>query len=249
MKIYVVTHKPVDYPLPENYEYFQVNAKNNPVFCALNDAVGKDEISEKNPNYCELTAAYWIWKNDVQNDIVGLMHYRRFLTTNRFSSSPKKYLKADKIERLLDKYDFVSTKLYVAPTTVKEHLQVSVREKDLNLLRGVIARLYPDYLPVYDGVLAGKKSYLLNIFICKKKLWNEYYSWLFSIFGELEKEVDMTGYSTQEQRLYGYLSERLFTVYVAKNGYKVKSYPTHTVGISKWSMFIDKIKHILHLKR
>lgn len=244
MKIYVVTHKPTNYKLPDGYSFMQVNAANNSVFCSLNDALGEDNISLKNPYYCELTAAYWVWKNDKQSQIVGLAHYRRFLTTNRFSASTKNYITAKKAEKLLNKFDFISTKQYKSGCTVKEHLLENVRERDFNILRSVVESTNADYLGAFDKVFAGRKSYLLNMFICKKTLWDDYYKWLFTIFTEMEKYVDMTGYSVQEQRLYGFLSERLFTVYVNKNGYKVKSFPTHIVGVSKWQILFEKIGKI-----
>ena len=60
MKIYVVTHKKVDNPIPKNYEFIQVNAKKNGKIYDLTDDSAEDNISIKNPNYCELTASYYI---------------------------------------------------------------------------------------------------------------------------------------------------------------------------------------------
>ena len=41
-----------------------------------------DNISEKNPQYAELTTQYWVWKNyDLSNvDYVWFCHYRRYMT-------------------------------------------------------------------------------------------------------------------------------------------------------------------------
>ena len=44
----------------------------------LSDDTG-DQISAKNPMYCELTAQYWAWKN-LEADYYGFFHYRRYLS-------------------------------------------------------------------------------------------------------------------------------------------------------------------------
>lgn len=38
-----------------------------------------EHISEKNPQYCELTAQYWAWKN-TDCEYYGFFHYRRYLS-------------------------------------------------------------------------------------------------------------------------------------------------------------------------
>lgn len=245
MKIYVVTHKKMDFDLPVDYVPFQVNTVNSEIFYEFNDAVGSKQISVKNPYYCELTAAYWIWQNVIDENIIGLMHYRRFLTKNMFSVSPKYYLNRHNIEKILQRYDFIATKCFKFKQTVKEVMFDGVREHDFELLRQVILDQYPDYIDVFDKVFDGHKTYLCNIFITKKEQWDAYYSWLFSIFDKLEPLVDMTDYTEREKRLYGFLSERLFTVYIVKNGLKVKSYPLSISGLSLWRRLKQKIKNVI----
>lgn len=77
-KIYEITHKECFYPTPEEYIPIQVGKVNTKVNLPyINDENG-DSIAEKNANYCELTAWYWLWKNEKLPDYIGLCHYRRF---------------------------------------------------------------------------------------------------------------------------------------------------------------------------
>ncbi len=249
INIYVATHKKVDNPLPENYHYMMVNAngKENPYPYADNT---QDNISVKNPNYCELTCGYWIWKNDKESDVVGLAHYRRILTTNKFSSSIKSYVNQKQIEKDLEDYDFISTKLHDPLINIHDHIiRGNVRKSDLDKLTETIKEVAPDYLDTYNKVLAGRQSYLLNMLITTKDKFDAYYTWLFNILTHLETKIDMTGYSTEEKRLYGYLAERLFTVYVFKNNFKVKSYSTCIVGAKKSELVIDKILQKLRIRK
>ena len=59
-----------------------VGAEGKPALKFVGDNTG-DNISIKNPNYCELTGIYWYWKNKKANYVV-LCHYRRYFSKNNF---------------------------------------------------------------------------------------------------------------------------------------------------------------------
>ena len=62
MSVYVVTHKKFSMIPEKNYKTILVGAYKGHIFGDCYDDEGNN-ISKKNPNYCELTGAYWIWKN------------------------------------------------------------------------------------------------------------------------------------------------------------------------------------------
>ena len=57
--------------------------------------------------------------------------------------------------------------------------------------------------------------------ICRKDLWNQYCEWLFPILFELEKEIDILQYNGYQQRVFGFLAERLLNIWVRHQKLKV----------------------------
>lgn len=72
-----------------------------------------ENISIKNPNYCELTGLYWAWKN-LECEYIGLCHYRRYFAHKSKSSELEDKKQAiftkDDYERLLQRYDVILPK-------------------------------------------------------------------------------------------------------------------------------------------
>ena len=56
--------------------------------------------------------------------------------------------------------------------------------------------------------------------------------WLFNILSRLEKQIDISGYSEYNQRVYGFLAERLLNVWVEKNKLKIKECVVYNTQLS-----------------
>lgn len=226
MKIYVVTHKPVDLQLlalDKCYSVIRVGQYAREQNGLLSDAEGNN-IAEKNPNYCELTAQYWMWKNDTTSEVIGMCHYRRYFTTHALSVNPKNFLKEKDAEYFLKTYDaIVPYNQSYCVGAYKKYLSCGY-EKDLKTTKEAIQALYPEYVPFYEKYFEKSASFRLgNMLIMKREVFDAYCEWLFNILQYVEKRTDLSGYSAQEARIYGYLSERLLNVWLFANKVKCKS--------------------------
>jgi hypothetical protein len=66
---------------------------------------------------------------------------------------------------------------------------------------------------------------ICNMFIMNWDNFDAYCTWLFDILEEAEKRIDITNYSPYQQRIYGFLAERLFNVWLYAEKKKTKEYP------------------------
>ena len=84
----IITHKKFEVPKSDMFIPLHVGKKGKADLGFLGDDTG-DNISEKNPNYCELTGLYWMWKNLKDADYIGLCHYRRYFVKPKMRNSLK----------------------------------------------------------------------------------------------------------------------------------------------------------------
>lgn len=226
-EIYVVSHKPFKVPSNPIYTPIQVGYNEKNLFDnGVRDNIGIN-IANKNANYCELTALYWIWKNVADVENVGLCHYRRYFVRSLKFKNEKNFLNARSIQKILEDYEIIVPKKMNIIKNVKSFYYVygQGRKKDIDRMENIIKEKYPEYVPALEKVLAGHSAFYCNMMITSKTLYDAYCEWLFDILFCLEKVTDLSGYTREEARIYGYLSEILLNVWAEKNKLKIKYVP------------------------
>ena len=238
IKIFICAHKEV--PLPQHPYFLPIQAG-----AALHEHINGyqpddegDNISIKNPHFCELTCHYWAWKNLKNVDIVGLNHYRRYFDFTKkwhqFSAdkhfiATEDFLKQDytfpNLEDLLSKYDII--------LPIARHWRVSNTQqygdyhiaKDWEMLREIIKERSPQYIAAFEKTMDHcNKSVGYNMFITHWKHFDAYSEWLLDILFEVERRVPPIDDPIQS-RIYGYMSERLINVYCNYHHLSINSIP------------------------
>ena len=193
-----------------------------------------DNISLKNPTFCELTGLYWAWKN-IDAEYLGLVHYRRHFSGKRCGNKFKRIIGADKLDKLLNDCDIILPKKrhYFIETNKSQYLHAHHKE-GLVATENVIRELYPDYSDSFNIVMKMRSGHRFNMFIMKRSILNDYCKWLFDILFEVEKRIDISEWSQSEQRVFGYLSERLLDVWLIKNKLQFKELPYMFMEKQNW---------------
>ncbi len=225
-------------PSDEVYMPIHVGREGKDNLGYVGDNTGEN-ISIKNPNYCELTGLYWAWKN-LDCEYIGLCHYRRYFAHKSKSSKLEDKKQAiftrDDYEQLLQQYDVILPKkrnYYIE--TVRSQYEHAHNKRDLDEIEKIIKMQYPSYIEAFEKVMNSRKLHIYNMFVMNKALFDEYCTWLFDILFTLEKRIDITNYDKYNARIFGFLSERLFNIWLEKKQLKIK-----TVNV----VFLEKINWV-----
>ena len=230
IKILVATHKKYKMPADTSvYLPIHVGCEGKEDLGFQGDNSGEN-ISTLNPYYCELTGLYWAWRN-LACDYLGLVHYRRYFTktTKGYNESiniDDVILNRYEIEELLENSEVIvpkRRKYYIE--TLYSHYDHTFDGSHLDLARKMIEMKNPEYLSSFDKVMKQRSGYMFNMFIMKKELADDYFSWLFPILDSMYESIDLSDLTDFEARLFGRVSEILFNVWLDKNDLKIKEVP------------------------
>jgi hypothetical protein len=222
IKVLVAAHK--QFPMPADSVYLPVlvgAVKNyKPGIDYQRDDAGEN-ISAKNSYYNELTGIYWAWKNLKDVDAVGLVHYRRYFYVSKPHDLDHVAKGAD-YEHFLADHDVIVPKKrnYYIESNYDHYVHAHPAEP-LDKTREIISADYPDYLPAFDMMMKRRSAHMFNMFVMKRPAFESYCEFVFGVLSNLEGQIDISSYSVQDQRVYGYISERLMDVwlYTTKQNY------------------------------
>lgn len=212
IKIYTLTHKKFNVPPDPLYVPLQVGSEEKEDLGYLCDNTGEN-ISALNCYYSELTGLYWIWKNDHETEYVGTCHYRRFLLNEQ-----EKIFTKRELEEKLRSYDLITTKRVHLNNSYYYGFSANHNIHALDVTGEVIKEKYPAYYDTFVRLVNGPETYFGNMFVTSKKHFDDYCSWLFTIFFEVQKRIDLeTDADEYHRRVFGFISEFLLLVWITVN--------------------------------
>ncbi|MBR3414633.1 DUF4422 domain-containing protein [Candidatus Saccharibacteria bacterium] len=240
VKIVIATHKEYEMPSDKMYLPLEVGAACRERHTDYQkDDVGEN-ISAKNPGFSELTGLYWAWKN-LDDDYVGLVHYRRYFAKGRVFGNPKerleKVLTSDQISEILEDTEIILPgvrKYYIE--NLYDHYAHTMYVEPLDMTGEIIQERFPEYHKEFLNLHKRKSAHMFNMMVMKKEVLNDYCEWLFAILFELERRVSEKSlkYDEFHGRFYGRVSELLLDVYIRTNGLKYKELKAVSIEPVNW---------------
>lgn len=235
MKILVAAHKPYEMSEQDIYQPIYVGAalKQDMPAGYIGDNTGRN-MSEMNAHFNELTGLYWAKYNLQDEDIVGLMHYRRYLGV-KASHDLRDILTKEDITTALAEVDVLVPKArnYFIENQ-QTHYYNAHEHEPFDVMKEVIADEFAEYAPAFERVCGSTKAHLFNMQIMKQADFQAFTDFLFAVLNRVEEQVPYKSYEGQESRVFGFLSEYLLDTWMLTNDKTYREYPLVTTEKTNW---------------
>ena len=227
-------HKPYRMPDDPMYLPVQVGAAGKETIEGYTRDDTGENISVKNPSYCELTGLYWLWKNR-RADAAGLVHYRRYFTGSDRGDKWARIIGHTELEWMLKKAPVLLPKKrhYWIESTYDQYVHAH-HAQDLDLTRQILEERYPEYTAAFDRVMKKTSGHRFNMFVMMWDRLDAYCTWLFDVLGELESRLDTSDYDDYSARVYGFVAERLLDVWIITNDIGYEELPYEFMEKQNW---------------
>lgn len=239
LDIFICAHKKIEARVHnDSYKMLSVG-KNNELY---GDGVFRDDegvnCSILNNFYSELSGYYWIWKNYQLKDYVGFCHYRRYFEF--MDDIPN-------MDEIFEEYDIILPIKEKMCCTMYRQYDICHNINDLNEIIDIVQKRGIGV----EVLLEENEMYCYNMFIMKKKLFNEYCEFVFGILNEYLENKHIKNMEDIKQmmdgnkekyykgkypsndfkyqcRIGGFLAERLMNIWVRYRKLKIKEYKVIT---------------------
>jgi hypothetical protein len=212
-----------------------------------------DSIAQRNPDFSEMTAIYWVWKNRTDLDAVGFCHYRRyfdFRDSTRHSSrktllrTPEEvrthassFVDRSVMAQVLDDGAIVVTRTTEeGAANAEQYMTAHLPEHYLAMVNYILAR-HPRQAPQVVAHVRDSGFYGNNMFLMRWADFDRLCAFWFDCLLSLDREIGSKPIGYQ-RRVLAFLSERIFDIYVRwlrDSGRRVLEYPLFFLEESAFS--------------
>lgn len=184
LDIFVFSHKtPKILPKHDAYKVVcleddlkNVNVSINPIICDSKN----ENILNLEHAYSEGARLHYIWKNVPLKKYIGTAHYRRYFDFME---------KIPDLNEVFKEHDAILPKFNLGWDSIKEQYKNSHNIDDLNRVKDIIRRYYPDYYETTISTLNSPNLKPCNIFIMTSQMFNEYCEFVFGVLEKYNQEM------------------------------------------------------------
>ena len=197
----------------------------------------KDNISHLNSKLNEMTAIYAYWKNLMKDaDYVGHNHYRRLFKIEDLNDIAEyDVIDAKPIPMLFNMSYFTRSPIpNFVSTDIKNGYAICHKIEDWNKMEQLLKKT-PYYVDFEDWSRQNSLTSPCNMFVMKKKIFEEYCDFIFPILFSIDKKLDISTYDNYQKRQCAFIAERLTSLFLYSK--KLQGYKAKTIGtmyFSEW---------------